>query len=218
MDTVIEIIVALVLLIPALGKLLAKVRGGGGEGVKPGVNPGVNPGGNPEPAPQPARKTLQSEIEGFLRRVADAAQEKEKPPAAKRTQQRKASAPKPKPIVAQKAAPRAVGGEVTEHVRKHLDSSKFQRRSQKMGGEVLAADEKFEQRMHGAFDHKLGSLDSTPTDSQVASSSQATQAGVGGQALAAPLPLEVAAIFASPESIRQAIIINEIMQRPVHRW
>lgn len=218
MDTVIEIIVALVLVLPALGKLLSKVRGGAGEAVKPGGIP--QPGGDPQPAPQPARKSLQGEIESFLRRVADATQEKEKTPPAKRPQQRKAaspSAPKAKPIKAEKVAPRTTGGEVTEHVRKHLDSSKFQRRSQQMGGDVAQADEKFEQRMHGAFDHKLGSLDATPTGPQVEPNQPAT-AGVGGQAQAAPLPLEVAAIFATPESIRQAIIINEILQRPVHRW
>ena len=69
--------------------------------------------------------------------------------------------------------------------------------------------------LHEAFDHQLSSLAGTPGDSakavEVAEPDQIT-----------PLPSTaaagLAAIFANADTVRQAILINEVLQRPEHRW
>jgi hypothetical protein len=213
MDVIVPILVALFIILgPTIGRILAKAQ----EEQARRMRQGGAPQGQGQP--KPAAKSLQDEIGKFLRRVAEQQQPRQPPQGKKaRAAQRKAAqaAPQAEPVPAEAIGSRPVGGQVTEHVRKHLDSSKFQRRSQQMGGEVAQADEKFEQRLQGAFDHKLGSLS---TSAGAASSDVIQPAGLipGGAPVA--LPADIAALFATPESLRQAIIINEVLQRPVHRW
>jgi hypothetical protein len=202
------IIVLLIIVVPAIGNMITKSR--------EARNRLPRPGGPQPPNPRPAEKSMQNEIDEFLRRVADPRAGRPTPAntVAKVARKPTAPLPKPKPITAEvvdSGPPRGSG--VTDHVRKFLDSTDFQRRSGELGGEVAQADEKFEQRLQGTFEHRLGQLGAvTPQPSPEMLSAAST--GVTGTGI----PSAIASLFTTPDSIRQAVVINEILQRPLHRW
>jgi hypothetical protein len=61
-----------------------------------------------------------------------------------------------------------------------------------------------------SLDHQVGRIDES-----VASSAPVE---AGSQAVVAPLNELFAALLADPQSLRQAIVLNEIIERPVERW
>ena len=207
MDPIKLIIVLLIIVLSAVGNMITKSR--------EARNRLPRPGGPPGPQPRPAEKAVQSEIDDFLRRVAEPRAGK---PASSNTiakAPRKSVAPlaKPKPITAELVDSGPGGGGVTDHVRKFLDSTEFQRRRGEMGGDVAQADEKFEHRLQGTFEHRLGQLGAV-TPQPAGEMLSASSTGV----LSTGIPSGIAALFTAPDSIRQAVVINEILQRPVHRW
>ena len=202
------IVILLIIVIPAIGNAITKAREARNRLPRPGGQPGV--------PPRAADKSVQSEIDDFLRRVAEP--KKAGKPAAANTvvrMPRKPVAPlaRPKPITAEVVDTGPGGGGVTDHVRKFLDSTEFQRRRGELGGEVTQADEKFEQRLQGTFEHRLGQLGAA-TPEPASEMLSASSTGVLGTSI----PSGIAALFTTPDSIRQAVVINEILQRPVHRW
>ena len=113
---------------------------------------------------------------------------------------------------------RPVGGEVTEHVKKYLDEKEFDQRAAKLGGDVAAADTKIEQHLKQVFGHGISKL-----------------AAQGGETAAPPKPqlagffqdempvlpaagAGLAAMLNNIDDLRQAIVLNEILQRPIDRW
>lgn len=100
------------------------------------------------------------------------------------------------------------GDSVAEHVSQHIANTSFAERAFHLGEEVGLADEHLEERLEGTFDHAVGSL-------------QDTSVGVQGDEAKAtrtnrpPVqPGDIAQLLASPQNIRQAIILNEILRRP----
>ena len=85
-------------------------------------------------------------------------------------------------------------------------SAEISRHASNLGAEVDLADDKLEARLHQTFDHKLGALKDTTTAAKVIVA--------GGTAGA----FSVTEMLASPQNIRNAIILNEIFARPEHRW
>ena len=65
------------------------------------------------------------------------------------------------------------------------------------------------ERLHGVFDHSLGQLQEAPSD---------TSSGAASPTEPPPLAASLLAALSSPENIRQAIILNEVLQRPEGRW
>ena len=72
--------------------------------------------------------------------------------------------------------------------------------------EVSLADERLEARLE-KFDHSMGSLEGTET---VTDDVAATVDGPDKSHLA----VDLLSLFASPKSIRQSILISEILKRP----
>jgi len=105
---------------------------------------------------------------------------------------------------------------VAEHVADDIDTSDITQHASRLtdhasrlGADVGQADDKLEDRLHETFDHDLGRIhDDTVTD----------DLGVGRPGRAPGMADEIAGMFRSPKSIRQAIILNEILNRPEHRW
>lgn len=143
-------------------------------------------------------KPLQNEIDEFLRRAGERQNRgaRPKPPPPKQAKRPPADAP----VLARPVS-------VAEQVQKDLDSSEFARRSGSLGDQLIQAEEKTAERLHDTFDHQVGQFATSRTDGA-----------------AAPMPqpsLDLSAVVAAlsnPESIRTAIILNEILQRPTHRW
>jgi hypothetical protein len=166
---------------------------------------------------------VQNEIEDFLRR----ANEKKGAPPANRP---RPSQPAPKARLVEKP-PRAqvvnaeivreqpVGGGVEKHVKQYMNKEGFERRSKQLGEEVVETDEKVERHLKSVFDHSLSKIAATPGVS--ASAANVKMADTAPElTLATPsiAAVDVAALLGDPLSIRQAIILSEILNRPLDRW
>ena len=81
------------------------------------------------------------------------------------------------------------------------------------------AEDVMEDHLHDVFDHDLGMLDGTPGES--AEAARAEEAETPDDRVS-PVPVTaaagLAAILADATGLRQAILLNEIFQRPEHRW
>jgi hypothetical protein len=121
------------------------------------------------------------------------------------------------PIQAEVVRERPVGGAVNEHVSKYLDEKEFDQRASKLGGDVAAADSIFEQHLKEKFGHGLSQLAGKPGETAAPPTPQSTgffedevpvmAAGTG-----------LAVLLNNIDNLRQAIVVNEILQRPIDRW
>jgi hypothetical protein len=100
-------------------------------------------------------------------------------------------------------------GSVAEHVAEHLDTSDISRHVSSLGADVGQADDRLEARIHEKFDRDLSKLDDRFEESAGADQQSKTE-----ESMAA----EIAQLFRTPQSVRQAIVLNEILQRPEDRW
>ena len=76
------------------------------------------------------------------------------------------------------------------------------------------ADERMESHLHQAFDHRLGNI-SAGTQSITAAVTPVADDEVRAR-IAANHPL--LSMLRQPQSVRNAIILSELLQRPVHNW
>jgi hypothetical protein len=205
------LMVVIFIVVPLLGQFLSKMKGPRQQGpVRPA-----------KPARPAGQGSVQSEIEEFLRR---ANQKKEpaanRPPRQQPPRAKLAEKPARAEVVrAEVVRERPVGGEVEKHVKKYLDEEEFVRRSKKMGEEVAESDEKIERRLKSVFDHSLSKIAATPgvtaSPPNAKLAETAPQITVATPSIAAG---DVAALFGNPLSVRQAIILSEILNRPSDRW
>ena len=116
-----------------------------------------------------------------------------------------------KPVLPQRVAQQRPAS-VAEHVAERIGavSQEFRKEVADLGERVKQADEQFDRQLQQKFDHTLGSLgdrDAPRADDQ-------RQPAGGATSPAA----QMAALLASPDGVRQAILLNEILLRPVDRW
>jgi hypothetical protein len=88
------------------------------------------------------------------------------------------------------------GGLTARHA---IGSRSFGQRISHLGERVADADDRLEARLEGAFDHSVGSLSHQNSPQPEPPSSTAAA---------------IARMLDSPENVRQAIILNEILRRP----
>jgi hypothetical protein len=136
---------------------------------------------------------MSNEIEEFLKRAA----------------QRRTSR---KPPEIQLIEPEVIEAEVIEsQTSQHLAHSDFARRASQLGEEVGLADEHLEAHLHEKFGHRLGRLAKKPRPIPQQPAPSAT-----------PRPpiaaLSVAEMLRNPQSLRNAIVLREILDRPEHLW
>ena len=184
---------------------------------------------NAPPRP-PQNPRVNEEIEKFLRRAAQ--QQQPQQPQRGRPEQRPAMPARPAPrTLVQKEAfkrpapvvpatvveaemveegPAIRGKSVDDHVSKYFGSSQFKERSPAHTSKVDQADEMLESHLHQMFDRKLGSLASLTGDVATAAS-PSTAATI-------PTPSGIAAMLRNPQSLRTAIILQEILAPPESRW
>jgi hypothetical protein len=76
-----------------------------------------------------------------------------------------------------------------------------------LGQRIVAEDQQFDVQLKAKFDHTVGTLAGTAVSSaELTPVERETPAS------------QIAAMLASPEGVRQAIVLNEILQRPTDRW
>jgi hypothetical protein len=100
---------------------------------------------------------------------------------------------------------------VAQHVAEHVAASTraLGKQSARLGQRIRTDDEQFDVQLKAKFDHAVGTLAARGT-----SSSDLQPAAPAPESPAA----QIAALLARPEGVRQAIVLNEILQRPADRW
>ena len=219
------IIFALIILFTALGPLLSKLAEAQREAAR---RARVGP---PRPAGPKPNDPLADEITEFLRRAS----EREKPPARPAAARPPALSPLPNalqpfrppplrpsspPLAAELVDEGAKRESVAEHVRESFGRRAFgQVGSQDLGKEVAAADSKVQSRLRGVFDHQLGQLAGVAGEtSQPAAAVQPTAPADRVGAAPATSVGGLVAMLTNPRTIRQAVLIGEILHRPEERW
>ena len=102
---------------------------------------------------------------------------------------------------------------VSQHVTQHLDPSTIRKHTAALGAEVVQEEARHQSELREKFGHKLGRLSgSKPATAGAPAASQVTNLTVPTRAG------DLAQLLRSPVSIRQAIMFNEILTRPEHRW
>jgi hypothetical protein len=205
----IKIIVAVVIFtIAGIGQLLAKIRQ---------MQP--PPGGGPQ-APRPAQpvpREVADEIEDFLRRAVEGRKPQDARPARPPQSSPAAAAPVRAEVVAKTRKP--VGEQVGEHVNQYLDEQEFSRRGDELGKEVATADREIGQRLHQVFDHRVSQLEAVPGEAAKPPTAYEPPDLVGaGADIPSTFATGLLDLVESPDSLRQAIILNEILHRPEERW
>jgi hypothetical protein len=152
-----------------------------------------------EAAVAPPRKSLAEQVraqaEAALRRANQSASPAS--PTAPAIKQRPAQRP---------TQPQRRKSSITE--RTSPAKHDFNKEVADLGARVKQADEQFDRQLQKKFDHELGTLGSRPSSTPPAE--PATQT---------PSPAaQIAAMLASPDGVRQAVILNEILHRPSDRW
>jgi len=178
---------------------------------------------------------MNNEVEEFLRRVAQmraqaeaaakgqqqqrAQKSQQKPPQQPnrqqppRQQQYSPPSPPPRTIAAPLQQVEIVDAELADNsdrVSRLVDADlrgtqQIAEHTRRLGAEVDTADEKMEAHLHQIFDHKLGQLKSSTTEAAVLQTDKA----------AAELSLtQIVQMLRSPSSIRDAVIMSEILRRP----
>jgi hypothetical protein len=169
------------------------------------------------PRPQQAggQDSLHDEIEQFLRR----ANERRKEKAQRSTLPERVTPLEPAPPA---RAEQPVDVQPVEHsfdavatsVAQHFNSSRsFEQRAEHMADQVEKADDDMQRHLKQAFDHRLGTLRTTgqPDSAAVATDQPAAPAQPPTVALG------MAGVL-NPQNLKQAILLKEILERPVDRW
>lgn len=213
------IVFLVILIISAVSQMLGKAKEAQQQRPRPPVRP-------VRPAPNPQDPVVR-ELDEFLRRAAAGGKAQAQPrPAAPQQQAAPVrpqaaparSAPRPaarqQPVVLVARPVPVHEAEALEEI--HLEPTLGERLSQAggpqlssqteqpLGAGVAEAQQRMSQQLTQDFDHKVG---------QLAGGRQAAKAAIPSTAAAG-----LAALLASPADLRQAILINEILQRPEHRW
>jgi hypothetical protein len=202
--TVIKIVVILLLfVVPAIGRLLAKIQQ---------IPP---PDKRPLPPPSAPPDNVADEIGEFMRRAA----QRQRSPKGVRRVAVEQTPPTAAPVRAEVVGEEPVGGQVEQHVKKYLDAESFARREDALGKEVAQADRQIDQRLQQVFDHRVSKLEAVPGESATAPVAYEPPDLVGAAAATADsFATGLLDLITNPDSLRQAIVLNEILQRPEGRW
>ncbi len=176
------------------------------------------PEGNAKRPPAPGRpgapqKTdpLLAEIQKFLKQSN----------AEKRSPGR-TQPPSAKPVRVETISPSsgsAIGDSVGRPLdSRHLDTAEFSTRANQMTEDLKRADAEREQHFQQTFSHKLGRLTDTSVAGAKAIAPDAPAAATGPPPQAIPLSDWLPLPTTKPEDLRRAFMLNEILQRPEHRW
>jgi len=103
---------------------------------------------------------------------------------------------------------------VAQHVAQHLDTRAFEQRAERMADVTEQADERLGSHLHQTFDHRLGNI-SAGTQSITAAETPRVDDEVKAR-VAHSHPL--LNMLRQPQSIRNAIILSELLERPLKNW
>ena len=153
------------------------------------------------------------DLEEFLRRAAE-----------QRSQQARPQPPvPPQPVQARQVVEildEPVEAEIIEaqplssigsHVQQHQFGLEVSHHADHLGEHIEQADERLEARLHSTFDHRVGNMDDSTTFIGTGddNASDPAEAATGPSRAE-----EIAAMLRTPQSVRNAVILSEILTRP----
>ena len=156
------------------------------------------------------------DIEEFLRRAAERRKQQlqqPKPPPAQRPPQRLEEVISEVEIV--DAAPRPAREQgVAEHVRSYINTSDIAEHAEHLGERIQNVDERVADRLGEKFDREVARLDdgNSVTDQSHSVTDQSHSPADRGQA--SVVSQDLIQMLSSPQSLRQAILVSEILRRP----
>jgi len=199
-----------------LGPFVARLLMAGGQRQRPAQPRGGAGQGGGE---------IEAEIDDFLRQVGR--QRGDRPPGRMeniQSPQRRANPP-PRYVSGQPVDAEIIEAEpafessVSEHVAEQINTSVFDRRADALGDHVEEADDDMASHLHQVFDHEIGGLvDTSLPAAETETGAVQGESAVSQKKATALAAAGIAAMFRSPSSVRQAIILKEILDRPESRW
>jgi hypothetical protein len=129
------------------------------------------------------------------------------PTIVSRPARRSGQQPTESPIARQKLQSEMRKESVAQHVDRHLNTNRISEKSKKLGQRVASVHDVVDERVHQHLDHDISSIDDRPT---VTDDRRPGVVGSDRSKIAANL----LQFLSQPESIRQAIIVAEILKRP----
>lgn len=177
------------------------------------------------------RNAVQDEIETFLRRATG--QEPPKPdvvpaevvpapPARERKRPAAAAGQKSAAAQREKRELREQGEQresVAEHVARRMHDGGLETREAGLGGAIQQTERRIGSHLDQVFDHQLGQLTgASGTERTAAKPSTAPAPADSSLPPSTISAARIAQILRSPEDLATAIVLSEILQRPVHRW
>jgi len=210
-DAIQLVVILLVIVVPGVLQVIGKIR----RQNQPGPGP-QKP--RPPQAPRPAQKPLEEEIGEFLRRAAEGRRAAERGRPAEQRRPRSAAPRSPareRPVEAQVVAPTSQQS-VSQHVAQQFGGTEFQQRAAGLGAGVSQADEMMDHRLQDVFQHELGQLGTQTSEAAALAAGSGVVSSATGSG--SPLTAELLQMLAHPESVRQAVVLGEILHRPEHRW
>lgn len=217
LEALLPILFVLFWIVSQVVNVVQRVRGAGGDAVRRGkggapVERVVRPAAPPDAGAE-ARQDLERQIEAFRRGQAEAGRAAGRgiPAAAPTPSSPRTPAPRP-PAAPQPAA------------RKQAQSRP--RSAPPASGPLASHDGDIARHVEGAFAHDLShSRPARPTGAAAVPgslASSAAESGAGLRAANAAEPLstaaELVAMIRNPATVRQAILLGEVLGRPVDRW
>ncbi len=186
------------------------------------LDAGPRPPRPPKPQaaqPTPEQAKLNTEIEQFLKRASERKGERLKRESPVKPAP-KPPKPAPKQPLRETAAaieplPQRSFDSVASSVEKHLGHRGFKQHAEHLADDIVRADQQMEDHLQKAFSRKVGTLgDAKPSSAQPATDSvpAATTADRSEAGLA------LAGMLANPQTLKQMIVLNEILRRPDDHW
>lgn len=165
----------------------------------------------------PQAKSIESEIEDFLRQARGDAPKQEVIPVAEVAEEREAvrtlvqDANADQPIEPGKNFTR----ELSSHVENHIGRDSISTRDAQLGDTVELADERIEQHLEEVFDHQVGDIAHFDHSENTNKISEGTDAiSWEEKEEEASMASEIIELLKSPDSVRQMFIAKEIFERP----
>ena len=111
---------------------------------------------------------------------------------------------------------------VSEQVAEDLDTSQTVQRIERMGDNVEIADDVMAAHVSEVFEHSIGSLTDTSSigyeDIKPAAEAELPSNALGKTTDTPTAAVDFAAMLGNSTDVRKAIVLNEILQRPIDRW
>lgn len=158
------------------------------------------------------------EIEKFLKQAAEAAQQDQQRranEARRRTsqqQQRGQKPPPPRPLPQAEVVDAELAdiSSLSGIERDFRGTQEIAEHTRRLGSEVVQQDQSMQAHLHQTFDHQVGTLKSGRGVTDVGPTRAA------GDSMDAAR--SILRMIASPDGIRDAIILGEVLRRPEERW